>query len=161
MIVRDARADDDSEMTSLLNQIIAIGGTTAHQTPMTAAIVRQYFIDGSGVETSVLAEVAGQVIGWQSLGLWQDEMHIGTFVRPGTQSSGVGTAMFAMTCQRARARGLTRIIAHIRADNASGLAYYARIGFRDVGQDPGFALNDGTVVGRVFRAFDLDPAPHV
>lgn len=148
-------------MTGLLNQIIAIGGTTAHQTPMTPEIVRQYFIDGPGVETSVLAEADGQVMGWQSVGLWQDEMHIGTFVRPAGQAKGVGSALFALTCRRARARGLTRIIAHIRADNVPGLAFYARIGFRDTGQDPGFALNDGTVVGRVFRTFDLDPAPRV
>ena len=35
------------------------------------------------------------------------------------------------------------------------MAYCARIGFRDTGQDPGFALEDGRKVGRIFRQFDL------
>ena len=35
------------------------------------------------------------------------------------------------------------------------MAYSARIGFRDTGQDPGVALEDGRKVGRIFRQFDL------
>ena len=142
-------------MAEVLNAIIAAGGTTAHQHPMTDADLRTHYIDGPGVETCLLAEAAGQVIGWQSLGEWKGEPHIGTFVRIGTQARGIGAALFDATCAAARARGLTRIIAHIRADNAPGLAYYTRIGFHDIGGDPGFALEDGRVVGRVFRRFDL------
>ena len=155
MILREARPEDAQPMADLLNEIIAIGGTTAHQHAMTAEDVRTYFLDGPAVETAFVATNDTGLLGWQSLGLWQDEMHIGTFVSPQRQAKGVGTALFAATCSAARARNLTVIIAHIRADNRPGLAYYARMGFCDIGQDPGFALNDGTVVGRIFRRFDL------
>ncbi len=153
--IREAGPDDAGPMADVLNEIIAIGGTTAHQHAFSAEMVRQYFIDGEGVATSVLAVLDDTVIGWQSLGLWQGEMHIGTFVRQGLQARGVGAALFAATCSIARAKGLTEMIAHIRADNAPGLAYYARIGFVDIGHDPSFALEDGTVVGRVYRRFDI------
>ncbi len=155
MIVRNAMAQDAEAMAEVLNQIIAAGGTTAHQHPLTAAEVRQNYIDGPGVAVSVLAEDADQVTGWQSLGLWQGEMHIGTFVRIGIQARGLGAALFSATYGAAREKGLRAIIAHIRADNVPGLAYYARIGFVDIGGDPGFALDDSTVVGRVFRRYDL------
>ena len=155
MILRAGRPEDCSQMADLLNEIIALGGTTAHQHPMTAEEVRRYFLDGPGAESALLAWDGARLIGWQSLGLWQGEMHIGTFVRLGVQAKGVGAALFAATVVAARAKGLKEIIAHIRADNAPGLSFYARMGFTDTGADPDFALDDGTVVGRVFRRFDI------
>ena len=155
MITRPALPEDAAGMTALLNAVIAKGGTTAHETPMTEADVRTYFIDGSDVHSSAIAEDEGQIIGWQSVGQWQGDPHVGTFVQPDLQARGVGGALFALTLATLRQTGIGYIIASIRADNVPGLAYYARIGFRDIGQDPGFALSDGRVVGRVHRRFDL------
>jgi L-amino acid N-acyltransferase YncA len=155
MIVRIANAADASGMTLVLNAVIAEGGTTAHETPMSAADVQAYFVDGSDVLSSVVAEDEGTIIGWQSVGWWHDDPHIGTFVRPGLQAGGIGRGLFAATLAVLRDTDLDRIIAWIRADNAPGLAYYARIGFSDIGTDPHFTLSDGRKVGRVHRRFDL------
>lgn len=155
MIPRDARPGDAEAMTAILNRIIAIGGTTAHETSKTDQQVRIDYVDGPEVLSSVVAEVEGTIIGWQSVSRWQGEPHIGSFVDPRVQARGAGAAMFDLTCQRLRGQGVSRIIASIRADNLPGLAYYARLGFVDVGQEPGFALSDGRVVGRVHRRFDL------
>lgn len=155
MITRRARPGDATAMAALLNEIIAIGGTTAHQQPKSAETVRTHYIDGPEVQTSVVAEDGGRIIGWQSVGLYRGESHIGTFVQPGIQARGVGAALFALTRAQAEAAGITRIAATIRADNVPGLAYYARLGFRDTGAEPEFALQDGTVVGRIHRHLDL------
>lgn len=155
MIVRPATTADAGGMTLLLNAVIAEGGTTAHETPLTAADVRGPFIDGPGVLSSVVAEDGGSIIGWQSVGWWHDDPHIGTFVLPGLQARGIGGRLFAATLAALRNSDLDRIIAWIRGDNARGLAYYARIGFRDIGSDPQFALSDGRIVGRIHRRFDL------
>ena len=155
MIVRDTRPGDAEAMTAILNRIIAIGGTTAHETPRTENKVRTDYVDGPEVLSSVVAEVGGAVIGWQSVGYWHGDPHIGSFVDPGVQARGAGAAMFDLTCQRLRGQGVGYIMASIRADNAPGLAYYARIGFVDVGHDPGYALSDGRIVGRIHRRFDL------
>ncbi len=155
MIVRVAQPADVAAMTGLLNQIIAIGGTTAHQEVMTLMAVAAYYVSGPDVMSSVVAEDAGRVIGWQSVGHWQAEAHIGTFVQPDLQARGAGRAMFALTCDILRGQGVAKLIASIRSDNAPGLAFYARIGFVDFAQDPDFALKDGRVVGRVHRGFDL------
>jgi len=39
--------------------------------------------------------------------------------------------------------------------DAMVMANSARIGFRGTGQDPGFALEDGRMVGRIFRQFGM------
>lgn len=159
MRVRDATPSDAAAMADLLNAIIAIGGTTAHEEPMSAEAIRADYIEGPDVRTAVVAEEGGTLLGWQSVGHWRGEMHIGSFVRPGLQARGIGSAMFARTLDLARRQGLPAIVASIRADNVPGLAFYARMGFVDVAHDPGFALKDGTVVGRVHRRLVLDPPP--
>lgn len=155
MKVRRSTPDDAAAMADLLNAVIAIGGTTAHEVPKSAADVRSDYVDGQGVLSSVVAEDAGRIIGWQSVGLWHGEEHIGTFVAPGLQARGVGAALFAATRSQLVERGVRQVFATIRADNVPGLAYYARLGFRDIGQDPDYALRDGRKVGRVHRRLDL------
>lgn len=155
MIVRSATPADATAMTAILNAVIALGGTTAHEHPKSPDQVRQDYIDGPDVLSSVVALTDGRVVGWQSVNHWRNEAHIGSFVQPGLQAKGTGAQMFALTCQRLRNLGIPSIIASIRADNLPGLAYYARIGFIDVAHDPDFALSDGRRVGRVHRRFDL------
>ena len=159
MIVRPATPADASAMTALLNAIIAIGGTTAHQHPKTEAQVRTDYIDGPEALTCVVAEDGGQVIGFQSVGTWPGLPggwgDIGTFVAPGVQARGTGAALFVATCAAAREKRLAVLNATIRADNVPGLAYYARIGFTDYAHDPDWTLEDGRKVGRISRRFAL------
>lgn len=146
-------------MAQLINQIIQIGGTTAHEVDMSAAQVAAYYISGPAVICCHVADGAGQLIGFQALDRnpalpagWGD---IGTFVADSLQRSGVGRALFEATKIAALAAGITTINAAIRADNRPGLGYYNRRGFVDHGQDPGFALKNGRVVGRILRRYDL------
>ena len=155
MIVRNAVPADAEAMSEILNAIIAIGGTTAHQHPKTAATIVQHYIDGTDVLTSVVAEIDGAVVGWQSVGWWEGDAHIGSFVQPGLQARGTGAAMFAAPCAGLRQQGQPSVYASIRADNAPGLAFYGRAGFVEVSREPGFALEDGRVVGRVLWRFDI------
>ena len=159
MIVRNAAPGDAGAMAALLNAIIVLGGTTAHQHLKTEAQVRADYIDGPEALTCVVAEEDGRVIGFQAVGVWpglpEGWGDIGTFVAPGGQAKGTGAALFAATCAAVRAKGLTTLNATIRADNVPGLAYYGRIGFVDYAHDPDWALEDGRKVGRVSRRFDL------
>lgn len=161
MIVRRALPSDAAAMVALQNDIIRIGGTTAHQTLRTAAQVQADYIAGPEVISCQLAEEAGDVLGFQSVSRhpalpegWGD---IGSYVKSGLQRGGVGQALFEATVKAVRAAGITTINATIRADNLPGLGYYTRRGFVDYGQDPGFALQDGRVVGRILKRYDLNP----
>ncbi|MCF8483781.1 MAG: GNAT family N-acetyltransferase [Rhodobacteraceae bacterium] len=155
MLIRAAVATDAPAMTELLNRIIAIGGTTAHQHPKSAEQVREDYIDGPDTITCVVAEMGTDLIGWQAIGWWNGDAHIGTFVAPDGQAKGTGQRLFDLTKDIAKTHGLTTIHATIRADNIAGKAFYARIGFVEFGQDPDWALEDGRRVGRVHRRFAL------
>ena len=159
MILRPATVQDAPAMADLLNRIIAIGGTTAHEAPFTPQKILQHYIEGAEPICCHLAEDAQGLIGFQSVGhhpdlpaAWGD---IGTFVSPDRQRSGAGAALFLATVAAARAAGLRVLNATIRADNVPGLGYYARRGFVDYAQDPDFRLKSGARVGRISRRFDL------
>ena len=155
MLIRPATPADAPTMTAILNAIIAIGGTTAHEAPKSTAAVATDYITSPDVLAASIAADDGTLIGWQSVGWYHGNPEIGTFVQPGIQARGVGSHLFAQTCTTLRGAGITYIIATIRADNIPGLAYYARIGFRDIAHDPDFALSTGQKVGRVTRRIDL------
>lgn len=155
MMIRPAVPQDAAAMADLLNAIIAIGGTTAHETAKSPETVCHDYIDGPGTLTCVVAETGGQILGWQAVDQYHGEVHIGTFVDPQTQARGIGAQLFAQTRALCAAKGIAEIFAAIRADNIPGLAYYARIGFTDISAEPDYALSTGQVVGRVHRKFTL------
>jgi L-amino acid N-acyltransferase YncA len=155
MIIRPATPADAVAMTGVLNQIIAIGGTTAHETPKSAQQVLEDYISGPDVLSCVVTLVEDRLVGWQSVGRWRDEAHIGTFVAPDVQAKGAGAAMFALTCDTVQKAGVPYLVASIRADNDPGLRYYARMGFTDFASEPHFALSTGQIVGRIHRRFDV------
>ena len=155
MLIRLATPADAEAMAEVLNAVIAVGGTTAHEVPKSPAEVQLEYIDGPEVLSSVVAEDEGRIVGWQSVEHWEGEAHIGSFVQPGLQAKGAGVRMFALTCEMLRSKGVREIVASIRADNVPGLTYYARIGFVDFAHDPDFMLSDGRKVGRMHRRFTL------
>ena len=157
-MIRPALPCDAPALTALLNAIIAIGGTTAHQNAFSDEVFCEEYIAGPNVVCCHLAIDAGQVLGFQALGahalLPKGWLDIGTFVSATARGAGVGAALFAAT--KTMAKGKCKVInATIRADNAMGLAFYNRIGFVDYAVDPEFALNDGRKVGRVSKRYAL------
>ncbi|MEM6489086.1 MAG: GNAT family N-acetyltransferase [Pseudomonadota bacterium] len=159
MAVRTAVPGDAAALSALLNAIIRQGGTTAMQTPFDENGFRAAFIAGDGVLACMVAEAAGQPVGFQFLGRhpalppgWVD---IASFARQAPKLPGVGRALFPRTLERARALGAPAINATIRADNASGLGYYAAMGFRRYRVARSVPLADGTPVDRISMRFDL------
>lgn len=158
MIIRPATLADAGALAELLNEIIAIGGTTAHEDPFTPASFADHYVTGPGVICCHVA-LQDQPLGFQALdrypGLPASWADIGTFVRPAARGTGAGRALFEAISTAAKAAGFTTINATIRADNILGLAYYSRLGFQDYAADPDYRLKDGTRVGRISKRFDL------
>lgn len=159
---RPAVPDDASAMAALINEIIAIGGTTAYEDPFTPESMDHGFISPPYKLSCTLVEDEGQLLGFQVL-LWPNEhepfpdgwAYIGTYARVGHTGSGVGRALFAETLKAARAAGVKTIDATIRADNTGGLAFYSRMGFVDYDRKVGVPLKDGTPIDRVRKRFEV------
>ena len=160
---RPAVLADATEMAALLNEIIAAGGTTAYEDPFDAAAMDADYISSPDLVSCTVAESDGRIVGFQGL-FWPHDHGdpfpegwaiIATFARRGMTGGGIGRALFAATLAAARAQGVRTLDATIRADNAGGLAYYARMGFTDYGRLVGVPLNDGTPVDRLRKRLDL------
>jgi GNAT superfamily N-acetyltransferase len=156
MIIRKAVPADAEAMAALQNRIIRIGGTTSYQVERAVGAVLDDYICGPTALSCFVADVGGQILGFQALGLWDGLPagwgDIGTFVSPDAQAQGIGTALFAAT----RAVAPVQVInATIRADNRAGLRFYARLGFVDYADEPDFTLLDGQKVGRISRRFEV------
>ncbi|MEM8632538.1 MAG: GNAT family N-acetyltransferase [Pseudomonadota bacterium] len=158
--VRAAVAEDGAQMAEILNEIIAIGGTTARMDPATPQELVAEFLTGAEALGAVVAVTPeGFCVGFQ--GLERDDTlpdnvgDISTYARQVPRLRGVGTAMFAATRRRVGVMGLSEINAVIRADNVPGLAYYGKMGFVDVDRIIGRALPNGQIVDRIVRRFRL------
>ena len=159
MLIRKATPSDAAAMADLLNEIIRAGGTTAIETELSPEEFDQWFISGDYPLACHVAEADGLLFGFQSLSLfgepppgWAD---IATFARMASKKQGVGTALFPTTRKAARELGLSVINATIRADNVSGLAYYAKMGFETYDTMRAVPLKDGTRVDRVKKRLDV------
>ncbi|WP_343031999.1 hypothetical protein [Roseovarius bejariae] len=73
----------------------------------------------------------------------------------GTTGLGIGSRLFETTRAAARALGYQWINATIRAHNTGGLAYYQSRGFEEYARHPEQRLDDGQLVGKVSKRFDL------
>ncbi|WP_018235220.1 GNAT family N-acetyltransferase [Ensifer sp. BR816] len=158
--VRPARAEDVPALRAFINEIIKIGGTTAHETPFTDASFTAHFLSGAGFVSCFVAEDAdGRPCAFQALERWdglpEGWADIGTFARPHAKRPGAGTALFAATKAHARNAGFVAINATIRADNIGGLAYYGKMGFVDYKVDKAVPLKDGRTVDRISKRYLL------
>jgi L-amino acid N-acyltransferase YncA len=160
--IRPARSADAPALAELLNGIIARGGTTALQRAFTPERLDETYLTGPGVLSCVVAVdgASGRLEGFQTLireaYLPADWGDIGTFTRVGGTQKGVGSALFAATCERACALGVAAMNAQIRADNEGGLAFYGKMGFEDYQVDRAVPLGDGTPVDRINKRYPLN-----
>ena len=159
--VRATLAGDVPELCALLNEIIAIGGTTAITEPLTEESFAAWAVNRPrGVSCMTAVGGDGRLLGFQTLYRadppQEDLGIIATFARAQPKVRGVGTKLFQATKARALAAGLRAIDATIRADNVSGLAYYAKMGFRDHSVAKDVPLTGGYAVDRVTKMYFLD-----
>ena len=162
MLIRKATPADAAELSALLNEIIRAGGTTAIETELSGQDFDDWFISGPYPLACHVAEEDGILHGFQSLSLFGDPPEgwadIATFARMEPKKRGVGTALFAATRKVAAELGLSTINATIRADNVSGLGYYAKMGFEDYDRVKAVPLADGREVDRIKKRYRLGEA---
>jgi L-amino acid N-acyltransferase YncA len=156
--IRQATPADAAALSEIVNAIIAIGGTTALETPLSAAEFDEHFLTGRDCIFCLMAESAsGEVLGFQCLGKHPDlptgGADIGTFTRRVPRIPGVGRALFQHTVAFARQSSIVAINATIRADNASGIPYYEKMGFATYRTAKAVPLKDGTPVDRVSKKY--------
>ena len=157
--VRRGTPLDLSGTTQLLNAIIAEGGTTAMTQPLTPQALGDWLQADADLSAWHVAEMDGEILGFQWIGpypgLPPDACEIGTFVKVGQTGLGIGSKLFDATKRAAKALGYAWIDAEIRADNEGGIIFYQSRGFRTYGRKEGLELDNGLVVDKVLKRYDL------
>jgi L-amino acid N-acyltransferase YncA len=159
LTVRPAQATDAAQMAALLNEIIALGGTTAMTTPLSAEDMVAWMAKKADRSAWHVAVDGDQVLGFQLI-TPQDDIppeatDIATFTKVGQVKRGIGSALFAATQEAARKLGYTWINANIRTDNTGGVRYYDSRGFRTYHTKIGVDLGENLIVDKVLKRFDL------
>ena len=160
--IRPATPSDAIALCDILNTIIEIGGTTAMETSLTTVQFNEYFLIGPTCLSCLVVEATDLgLLGFQALGrhpdLPSDWADIATFSKVEPRTPGVGTALFAASKMMVGGLGIVAINAAIRADNASGLAYYERMGFETYRVLEGVKLRNGRPVDRVLKRYLVKP----
>ena len=155
LTVREMTLADVPGCTDILNDIIARGEGTAHEDPMSEAMVAQHYLTDPVTRHVVLYRT--RLLGFQcAFDDGTDALDIGTFTDRRDPVRGAGRALFSATLSAVRARGARAIKARIAADNAAGLAYYSAIGFHDEAVIPADVhRRDGRIVDRIVKRYDL------
>ena len=167
-LIREVTFPDTVALTDLLNDIISIGGMTAHLSHFDTERIQRDYIMPKLVISCLIAENKGRVVGFQSLE-WSDPdwtgedcipedwAFISSFVAPDQHGKGIGKLLFQDTKKRALSASVNTIEATIRADNEAGLRYYESLGFREYDIMIARPLSDGELVDRIRKKMKLDP----
>lgn len=136
MHIRQAEIDDAEELARLLNSIIAEGGKTAIDTPLSGPEFAEWFITGPHCISCLLADSDKGILGFQALerfhaDLPNDMADIATFVTVSARGLGLGRSLSHATAAIAEGTGVQRIRAVIQRSNEDAIRYYRSVGFHD------------------------------
>jgi L-amino acid N-acyltransferase YncA len=138
--VRRGTPEDGADVARVLNEVIAEGGLTAADVPVTAESETAFVASLAPRGALFVAEEAGRVVGFQTVEPWSrfgtSMDHVasaGTQVSAAARGRGVGRALWAETRRFARAQGFEKVIVQVRSGNARALRFYRGLGFSDVG----------------------------
>lgn len=155
LLTRPMTDADVPACVRLINFIIGLGGSTAHEEMFDdRSFAQEYFRDPAFANVVLENDrVAGfQAVFEVSPGLYS----IGSFTDQEQPVKGAGRALTEKTIADCKAAGGTAILAKITEDNHGGLAFYSRMGFVDDHVRPAdHQRPDGRVVDRIVKRLSL------
>lgn len=95
---------------------------------------RTQLADGAGICHYMVAEDAGEIVGYAGLAMMGGQGDVQTIaVRAEDQGRGVGTGLLGALIDEATARACAEVFLEVRADNERAQRLYERFGFARVG----------------------------
>jgi L-amino acid N-acyltransferase YncA len=137
--LRLARGTDAEGVAEVYNQGIADRGATFETALRSAADLRARIEDAPDRFPVLVAEEAGSVVGWASIGSYRERpcyAGIGEFsvyIHRDARGRGVGRALLARLIDEARARGYWKLLSRVFPANTASLRLCRSLGFREVG----------------------------
>ena len=140
MLIRDAVAGDVGAILDIYNEQVLHGTATFDTEPKTEADHDAWFTTHDRERYPILvAEEGGSVVGWARLYPWSDRCAYArsgensVYVHTDWRGRGVARALMTELLARARARGLSVILARIAEGNPASIRLHQSLGFERIG----------------------------
>ncbi len=142
VLIRDVCPADAEAVVGILNPIIAAGGYTVLEGPLSPEAERHFILSfpPRGIFHIAESRQNRTVVGFQTVEPFATYTHafdhvgiIATYVDLGCRRQGIGRQLFEATFAAARPKGYEKIFTFVRSDNPAALAAYRKGGFRMVG----------------------------
>jgi len=138
---RLATVDDAEAIRAIYNLEVVESTVTFDLVPRTLEDQRAWLDDRSGVHAVVVAEDAGDVVGFASLSQYKDRPAYRTtvedsvYIRRDQRGKGVGKLLLAELVRLATAHGFHTVMARIVGDHEASIALHRALGFETVGTE--------------------------
>ncbi len=140
LVIRDATADDLEAIFSIYDGEVLHGTSTFDTTPRSPSQRLEWLEEHVGPRRPVIVAVRdGAVVGWASLSAWSDRCAYAraaedsVYVATGARGAGVGRALLQELIRRARAAGLSVLLARVVEGNPGSLRLHESVGFGTIG----------------------------
>jgi L-amino acid N-acyltransferase YncA len=153
--VRDATQADVPRICVIHNQGIEDRVATLDVEPHTVDEQLEWFQRHGSRHPVVVAEAAGEIIGWASLNPFSARpayrlvADLSVYIDRGWRGKGIGTRLLREVEARARALGYHKIVLSAFPFNQAGMRLYEKFGFRTVGIYQEQGLIDGRWVDTI------------
>ena len=140
MIVRTGQSADALEIATFWAPLIRETTITFANQVKTPDMVEE--IIAQRQEAFIVAETEGSVVGFATFGGFRNgpgyagTSELSIILLDAARGKGFGRALIAELEERARKAGVHVLVAGISGDNATGLAFHASLGFKEVGRMP-------------------------
>lgn len=165
LVVRLARAADVPAITRIYNQGIVDRLATLETEERTEDERRAWLAGRDARHPVLVAERAGEVVGWGSLNLFNPRAayrfvaDFSVYVERAARGSGVGGALLTALIAAARRLGYHKLVLAAFPFNEAGMRLYRRHDFREVGIYHEQGVLDGHWVDTIVMELLLDDEP--
>jgi L-amino acid N-acyltransferase YncA len=137
--LRAARLDDAEAIRQIYNAEVTTSTVTFDIAPRTLDEQRRYLTERSGAHAVVVAEDAGEVVGFGALSAWRSKAAYSTsvedsvYVHRDHQGRGIGKSVLAELVAVATAHGFHAVFARIVGGHEASIRLHEALGFEVVG----------------------------
>jgi L-amino acid N-acyltransferase len=137
--VRTAGEADAESIVAIYNDAVATTVATFDTEPRSLEDQRRWLREHPKPYVVLVAEQAGEVIGWASLSRWSDRRaydgtaEVSVYVHARHRGAGVGRVLLVQLVADGRRSGFHSLLARVADGNAVSLHLHEALGFRPVG----------------------------
>ncbi len=141
MEIRLARVDDAEEIRGIYNEEVLRSTVTFDLRPRSLQEQREWLQARSGAHAVIVAEEAGEVVGFASLSPYRERPAYSTtvedsvYVRGDQRGSGVGRALLERLIELAMQHGFHTVLARIVGGHDASIALHKAVGFEIIGTE--------------------------